>query len=200
MRCARVTLSPMRASLSSIAVVVGAAAACSSSSLPAPAPVVCEVEQSADPCFRCQAQRCGSQLDQCYGAGFHEGRSVAVPVTSRCAWNSATGQYDQNCSLSGGLGADAALDYRNGHLGDGGLVGAPAVPCGPVAVCMQSCGCGAECTSSCTRPGDGAMTVYYANDPRYPTAACALCVTNVLGPCIKRSCATECAVPGDAGP
>lgn len=177
--------------------VVAALLGCREASVPRGA-VVCEVATSSDACFRCQAQRCGAQLDRCHGAGFHEGRSVGT-ITRRCVWNSDTGQYDKDCTFSGGLGSDASLDYRNGRLTDAGITVAPAVPCGYYAVCFQACGCGSQCAATCSQSaGDAAVTTYYANDPR-DQPGCAACVQSLLAPCVKRLCAAECG-DGDAGP
>jgi len=183
----------LRAVVMAIALVIGG---CGRESLPV-GPLVCEVETSSNACFRCQAQRCGAQLDQCYGQGFHEGRSVGVVTQRRCVWNSATGQYDRDCTY--GLEPDAASAFRNGGLPDGGSPGAPAVACGYHAICLQSCGCGSACAEMCARPpADAAATTYYANDPRLDSQ-CSDCVQTHLAACARQSCAAECGDFTDAG-
>jgi hypothetical protein len=177
------------------AAALAALAACHGSS--STAPVVCEIDQSPSPCLRCQAQRCGAALDQCYGPGFHEGRSVSAPLQRRCVWNEATGQYDRDCTF--GLAATDDAAERNGSAQTAGA-SPPAVPCGALAVCLQSCGCGADCTAECMRgPSDGGVTTYYSNDPRYASPACSDCLGGVLASCVKRSCPAECG-GSDAGP
>jgi hypothetical protein len=161
-----------------------ALAACGGSSLPAPVPVVCDVEQSPNACFRCQAQRCGAEVDRCYGTGFHEGRSVGTPVQGRCLWNADTGKYDRNCTFSGGLAGDARSS---------------GAPCDDLALCVQSCGCGTDCTTTCTqKQRDPAVTTYYANDPRIESS-CPACLSTFVSACVKQSCAAECGDGSDAG-
>jgi hypothetical protein len=172
--------------------MMGVLPACGGSAQPAA--VVCEVQGSDDACFRCQAQRCGAQLDRCYGSGFHEGRAVVGPIQRRCVWNEATSAYDRDCTY--GLEPDPA-GSRNGRAEDASL-GAPDVPCGPLAVCLQKCGCGASCKAGCTTPSDAARTTYYSNDPRYGSASCWACESTYLTACVRQSCASECA-PADAG-
>jgi hypothetical protein len=118
-------------------------------------------------------------------------------VQRRCVWNSDTGKYDRDCTSS--LVGDARQD-RNGTPPDGGTLGAPDVPCGPVALCLQSCGCHAGCVAGCPLPTwDAALTTYYANDPRYQTPTCSLCQGGLLGSCTRQRCAAECD-RADAGP
>jgi hypothetical protein len=189
-----------------IAALAMALGACGGASLPVGAPVVCEVERSDNACFRCQAQRCGAQLDRCHGEGFHEGRSVG-PVQSRCGWNPDTQRYDRNCSYGGGAwssGGGAPAGYRDGRVVDAspGPV-APAAPCGAYAACFQSCGCGVACSASCTgSTGDAAVaaTTYYSNDPRLTESGCSSCLNSILAPCVKQLCAEECRDVTDGGP
>ena len=169
----------MIAQLRIVVLLMPLLAACGGSSA-VPAAVVCEVEHSTSACFRCQAQRCGPQLDRCYGNGFHEGRAVGT-TTARCLWNPDTQEYDRNCTFSGGARSEA---------------GVPDVPCGNLATCLQSCGCGSDCKATCF--GAGRSTTYFANDPRVYSRACASCETDYLAACVKASCAAECA-PADAG-
>jgi hypothetical protein len=151
------------------------------------APIVCAVEQSSSACFRCQAQRCGTELDRCYGAGFHEGRSVGSTI-KRCLWNTATQKYDVNCTFSGGLSRD-----RLSH-GDAAEV-YPDLPCGWLAVCVQSCGCGVDCRTNCRSPS---LSTAFAEDSRYTPEDCTACEDMGLTDCMRRSCAAECG-SGDAG-
>jgi hypothetical protein len=72
----------------------------------------------------------------------------------------------------------------------------PEVPCGWLAVCVQLCGCGADCKAMCSARVDASVTTYYANDPR--ATSCAACESTFLTACVKESCAAECAPP-DAG-
>jgi hypothetical protein len=45
----------------------------------------CMLEDSHNACLRCWAQKCPSQLDYCYGAGFHSGELVSGNTTSSAA-------------------------------------------------------------------------------------------------------------------
>ena len=144
-----------------------------------PAPVVCAVEQSPSACFRCQAQHCGAALDRCYGAGFHEGRSVGS-TSKRCLWNSDTQKFDLNCTFSGGVSRPEMY---------------PDLPCGWLAVCLQSCGCGVDCRATCLSPR---LSIIFAKDSRYTPEDCTTCEDMGLTDCMRRACAAECA-SGDAG-
>jgi len=144
--------------------------ACQETAQPLLGPVVCEVESSSNSCFRCQAQRCGAELDRCYGAGYHQG--LAVSLIERCTFNADTNRFDGNCTYSGV--ARAAHD-----------------PCASQAACMQSCGCGRECARACeARPDGGMVTDHFSNDPR--ELLCTDCVKEHLAACVQRNCAAEC--------
>jgi hypothetical protein len=172
-----------------VAVIAACMTACNETSLPTPGPLVCEVAKSPDPCFRCQAERCGSQVDQCHGAGFHEGRKVGgVPRAKQsCQWNADTQQFDRNCG------------YHDGRPPDASPSSAPYGPCADFATCFQACGCGSECATSCKQAADGgATTTYFANDPRYE-GGCSDCLQRVLAPCVQQHCAAECHTDVDGG-
>jgi hypothetical protein len=149
--------------------------ACQEDPLPSPANQVCEVTQSTNACFRCQAQRCGAGLDRCYGTGFHQGR--AVPAPAGCRYDSDLNQFTGQCDRGG-----RALD--------------PAPPCAPMATCLQACGCGLDCARACQAPppdGGAPVTTYYSNDPRL--TVCSDCVKEALESCTKQNCAVVCPPP-----
>jgi hypothetical protein len=46
---------------------------------------MCQLTASPNGCQRCWAQQCPTQLDYCYGAGFHSGELVAASTTASAA-------------------------------------------------------------------------------------------------------------------
>jgi hypothetical protein len=45
----------------------------------------CRLTSSSNACLQCQATKCSSQFDYCFGAGFHRGDLVAADQANRAA-------------------------------------------------------------------------------------------------------------------
>lgn len=142
-------------------------------SAPATGRLWCDLATTPDRCLACQAQRCGAELDRCYGPGFHQGR--VAPELERCQFDSELDMFRGNCSSV--------------RFADAGPF---SVACYDTASCLAACGCGEECVRKCRAPtpDGGTPTLYYSNDPR--EAACAPCVEQTVAPCTRLRCAVEC--------
>jgi len=79
------------------------AAGCGGSS--SPPGNLCALTQSPNSCLRCMAQQCPTQLDHCFGDGFHTGK----PVTT-----AACGDYSQCVQTCGCL--DACFGTCSGKI------------------------------------------------------------------------------------
>lgn len=58
-------------------------AGCTSSDSPPSAGERCRLTASSNACLRCQAQKCSTQFDYCFGAGFHRGDLVSIQEANR---------------------------------------------------------------------------------------------------------------------
>jgi hypothetical protein len=57
----------------------------------------CNLNDSPNTCLRCWAQKCTTQLDYCFGAGFHAGELIGANTTSSSAPCAAFSNCVQIC-------------------------------------------------------------------------------------------------------
>jgi hypothetical protein len=72
----------MKIALAALVVLLGG---CGSSGNVNETPPACKLTASTNACLRCWAEKCPTQLDYCYGAGFHSGELVSGNTTSSAA-------------------------------------------------------------------------------------------------------------------
>jgi hypothetical protein len=177
-------------------IVVGAWSGCQGRSSLS---TTCGLVRSPGACFRCQAERCASQLDQCYGAELREGTGISDQ--GACALDGSGGDgsalttyYANDPRLRPCAGTvttarctwdPATQAYTKDCVYAGADSGVHRPACYDAARCIQACGCLAECARSCS----GSMT-----------AGCAACTAQVVAPCAAQLCAQECGHSGDGGP
>jgi hypothetical protein len=106
--------SPMKSWLAVAALVFGVGA-CGSSEAPNAnnAAPLCKLTDSPNVCLRCQAQKCPTQLDYCFGLGFHSGELVVGNDASSAAPCAAFSRCVQTCGCLDGCFA-TCNDQING--------------------------------------------------------------------------------------
>jgi hypothetical protein len=92
----------------------------------------------------------------------------------------------------------APLDrcYGAGFHEGRAVAAAESLPCGPLAMCQQSCGCGIACATDCQHTLADAGAGGASSGAHYDPTACTNCVNSYLTDCVRRSCAAECGADG----